>query len=297
MPKISGMPNSTPEALAEDAHGRFNPLGLGQLSENLRQALEAQPKVALADLQTFEGAGLYALYYRGTLPIYTPLLHTNVPLYVGKAEAGNSSYGDTPNERKPKLYRRIDKHRTSIKESDNLSVGDFDVRYLLLDDVWIVLGERALLRAYSPVLWNTLLTGFGSNPAGGARTNPRSYWDTMHPGRPRAANYLCNRTLTRQEIDARVKEGIEVSLMMPGADRDRALAVLRRRKYRAIWSLPGKKDDDKRFVVYRPDAFMEENAAFGVSVESAEWREAHTSVSVAAEPSELEEADDDQDGG
>ncbi|WP_196462459.1 Eco29kI family restriction endonuclease [Streptomyces spinoverrucosus] len=269
------------------------------MSEDLRRALEARPKVGLADLRSFQGAGLYALYYRGAFPIYAPLRGTNVPLYVGKAEAGNSSYGDPPNERLPKLYKRIDKHRASIKEADNLSVADFDVRYLLLDDVWIVLGERALLRAYSPVLWNTLLTGFGSNPAGRARTNPRSYWDTMHPGRPRAANYLCNRTLTRHEVNVRVEEGIDVSLMAPGADRDGALAALRKRKYRPIWSLPGKRDEGKRLVVYRPDAFAEENAAFGVSADSEEWREADTSISVAAEPdtNELEEGDGDQDDG
>ncbi|GAA1525618.1 hypothetical protein GCM10009730_37660 [Streptomyces albidochromogenes] len=274
---------SSPHQFAGDAHGRFNPLGLGQLSENLRGALENQPKVALADLRSFNGAGLYALYYRGDLPLYAHLRGTQVPLYVGKAEAGNSNYGDPPSERKPKLHKRIEKHRTSIDEADNLSVTDFDVRYLLLDDVWIVLGERALLRAYSPVLWNTLLTGFGANPAGSARTNPKSYWDTMHPGRPRSARYLCNRTLTRQEIQNRVKEGIAVSLMPAGRDRDRALAALRNRKYKVIWSLPTKRDTDDRPVVYRPDAFIEENAAFGVSIDPGDWREAHTSVSAAAE--------------
>lgn len=143
---------SSSDASSGDRYGRFNPLGLAQMSENLRSALEAQPRVALAGLQPFTGAGLYALYYRGNLPIYQDLSETLVPLYVGKAEAGNSSYGDSPNERKPKLYKRIDKHRASISEANNLSVEDFDVRYILLDDVWIVLGERALLRAYSPVL-------------------------------------------------------------------------------------------------------------------------------------------------
>ncbi|MFG2182102.1 Eco29kI family restriction endonuclease [Streptomyces abikoensis] len=279
------------DASSRDPYDRFNPLGLAQLSENLRSALEAQPKVALAGLQPFTGAGLYALYYRGELPIYQDLRDTNVPLYVGKAEAGNSSYGDPPNEQKPKLYKRIDKHRTSISEANNLSIDDFDVRYVLLDDVWIVLGERALLRAYSPVLWNTLLTGFGSNPAGGARTNPRSFWDTLHPGRPRANNYLCNRLLTRHEIETRVKEGIPVSLMDPGASRDQALAQLRGRKYQPVWSLPSKKDKDRRPIVYRPDAFIGENAAFGVLPEADTWRAAQASGE-AGEEAIIDEVED-----
>ncbi|MFD4540427.1 Eco29kI family restriction endonuclease [Streptomyces bauhiniae] len=285
------MPSLSTGAPSGDPHNRFNPLGLSQLSENLRGAMEARPKVALAGLSQFAGAGLYALYYRGGLPIYQDLHNTDIPLYVGKAEAGNSSYGDPPDEQKPKLYKRIDKHRTSIDEATNLSAEDFDVRYLPLDDVWIVLGERALLRAYSPVLWNTLLTGFGANPAGGARTNPRSFWDTLHPGRPRAAKYWCNRLLTRYEVEARVREGIAVSLMPPGAERDQALTQLRSRRYQRVWSLPPRKDKNRRPIVYRPDAFREENTAFQVFVEPGAWRATPTPEDGTAEAM-AEEIDD-----
>ncbi|QFZ74289.1 Eco29kI family restriction endonuclease [Streptomyces fagopyri] len=290
------MPTSSPAATSGPSHGRFNPLGLAHLSQNLRGALEDRPKVSLTGLQPFAGAGLYALYYRGDLPIYQRLSETDVPLYVGKAEAGNSSYGDPPNEQKPKLYDRIDKHRTSISEAQNLSASDFDVRYVVLDDVWIVLGERALLRSYSPVLWNTLLTGFGSNTPGRARTNPRSFWDTLHPGRPRAANNLCNRLLTRDEVETRVQEGISVSLMTFGPARDEALASLRRRKYQSVWSLPRKTDKDKRIVVHRPAAFLEENTAFGIHVEPDAWRATDTLAGVVGE-SIIDEADAGDDEG
>lgn len=128
---------------------------------------------------------------------------------------------------------------------------------------------------------------------GEARTNPRSFWDTLHPGRPRAANYLCNRLLTRNEIELRVNEGITVSLMAPGTDRDQALAQLRGRRYQAIWSLPTKKEKDKRPIVYRPDAFIEENTAFDVSAESETWRAAQTTSVVTG--SDIEDFDDEDD--
>ena len=253
---------------------KFDPLRLDILSQNLKHALDQCSRTVFPPTDRFAGAGLYALYYKGHLPFYEDLRNTDTPIYVGKAEAGNSSYGDPSNEHKPKLYDRIAKHAHSIQEvtsaGGNLNVNDFDVRYLLLDDVWIVLGERALLRAYAPVLWNTLMPGFGANPPGSARQNARSIWDTIHPGRPRAGG-ICNRRFTRSEMEYRIKNGIDISLMSEGPDRDRALGSLRAQRAQMIWSPPRSGENDKRLRVFRVDVFMSENLAIQSSIAPNTW--------------------------
>jgi hypothetical protein len=285
LPFVSDMSTGPEESMANRT---FNPLGLDMLSQNLQSALNSRPRFPLADLPKFVGAGLYALYYIGDLPLYEGLRNRNIPIYVGKAEAGNSSYGDAPDDTKPKLYERIvDKHAASIGETStssgaNLRVEDFEVRYLLLDDVWIVLGERALLRAYSPVIWNTLMPGFGANPPGTARRNARSVWDTIHPGRPRAGR-ICNRRYTRSEMEKRVKRGIGISLMDAGVDREAALKALRDSRADMIWSPPRKGERDRRLKVFRAGAFIQENEGIGSEIDAAEWVDTHGDVS-AAEP-------------
>ncbi|MFB4269623.1 Eco29kI family restriction endonuclease [Nonomuraea sp. GTA35] len=281
--------------LAHVVRGKFDPLSLDQLSRNLREAVDDCSRVPLESLAEFPGAGLYALYYTGDHPIYAELRNKDVPVYVGKAEAGNSSYGDPPDEAKPALFDRIaGKHRMSISEASephgNLSVADFDVRVLPLDDVWIVLGERALLRAYAPVLWNTLMPGFGANPAGSARTNARSIWDSIHPGRPRAANLWCNRRFTRAEMEERIRAGISIVLRdEDDPERESRLRRLRGLRANMIWSPAKKGAADRRSRVYRVDDFLAENAAFGRRIDDGDWVAAADLSEAQPDPEEVAE--------
>lgn len=265
-----------PDAMSSEGE-KFDPLRLDIISENLRQALGERRRVPFPPSERFSGAGLYALYYKGPLPIYATLRDGDIPVYVGKAEAGNSSYGDPPDEGRPKLYDRIAKHARSIQEvtdsGGDIRVADFEVRYLLLDDIWIVLGERALLRTYAPVLWNTLMPGFGANPPGTARQNARSIWDTIHLGRPRAGE-VCNRRFTRSEMEDRIRRGINISFMDEGTRRQAALADLRAERVQMIWSPPRKRARDPRLRVFRVDAFERENAAIGSSITPEVWFDA-----------------------
>jgi hypothetical protein len=268
-PDVGSAPDITGE--------KFDPLRLDILSQNLREAVDQRPRIAFPPPERFSGAGLYALYYTGSLKLYAGLRDMDIPIYVGKAEAGNSSYGDPLNEDRPKLYERIAKHARGVQEVDrnggNLEVSDFEVRYLLLDDVWIVLGERALLRAYAPVLWNTLMPGFGANPPGTARQNGRSIWDTIHPGRPRAGDF-CNRRFTRSEMERRIRRGIEISRMADGPDRDAALRDLRSAQARMIWSPPDRRASDQRFRVFRVGAFVSENQPINSPITPDQWYDA-----------------------
>ncbi|MFF5608982.1 Eco29kI family restriction endonuclease [Streptomyces cellulosae] len=247
----------------------FNPLDIDLLSRNLREEMDGRPRVSLDSVKPFPGAGLYALYYTGDLKIYERLRDADVPIYVGRAQAGSSSYGEPPNESEPKLYKRIANHRKSINEAENLSASDFDVRYLILDDVWVILGERALLRTYRPVLWNSLMTGFGSNHPGGGRKNGRSVWDSIHPGRKRAAALLCNRRYSRPEMDQLIADAIDISFQEEGDQRELALTELRNRPVKTIWRQPDEGGDP--ILVFREDAFVEGNGRFGVDISGIEW--------------------------
>ncbi len=64
-----------------------------------------------------------------------------------------------------------------------MDLGDFFVRHLVVDDIWIPLGENMLIETFKPV-WNQVIDGFGNNTPGARRiTQHRSPWDVLHPGR------------------------------------------------------------------------------------------------------------------
>ncbi|EHR48750.1 Eco29kI restriction endonuclease [Saccharomonospora marina XMU15] len=253
---------------------RFNPLDPAAIGAILRERLEQEESHDFPP-DPFRGAGLYALYYVGDgIPEYQPLANEfrqgrHIPVYVGKAESGNSSYGFEPDYNATNLSDRIAKHADSVAEVErfngggNLRLVDFRVKFLSIDDAWIVLGERALLRAYRPVLWNSIVNGFGSNPPGTARKNARSVWDTMHPGRERAGQ-LPNRRLTLAEIRDRVAEGVEISLIRKDDVRDKRIAAMKRTK--VIWSPPSGKSTDKRIHVADERRFLAEIERLGLSV-------------------------------
>lgn len=172
----------------------FNPLDKKNLGESVAQALLDQPPVRLSEVQKFRGAGVYAIYYSGKFPAYKPLAEANAggrlatPIYVGKAvPAGARKGGDLEADPKFALYDRLQDHAKSIEQAANLEVGDFCCRYLVVDDIWIPLGEALLIARFSP-LWNKVIDGFGNHdPGKGRHEGLRPRWDVLHPGRPWAA--------------------------------------------------------------------------------------------------------------
>lgn len=172
----------------------FNPLDKKNLGESVAQALLEQPPVRLPDVQKFRGAGVYVIYYSGKFSAYKPLAEANAgerpatPIYVGKAvPAGARKGGDLEADPKFALYDRLQDHAKSIEQAVNLAVGDFCCRYLVVDDIWIPLGEALLIARFSP-LWNKVIDGFGNHdPGKGRHEGLRPRWDVLHPGRPWAA--------------------------------------------------------------------------------------------------------------
>lgn len=173
-------------------HVPYNPLDKHHLGDSVVRALLACPVVALPPPESFVGAGIYALYYRGDFPAYRHLAGQNragrwlLPLYVGKAvppgaRKGGYGLGESPGD---VLHRRLREHATSLQQATNLALADFACRYLVVDDIWIPLGESLLITMFTP-LWNQRLDGFGNHDPGKGRYNQqRSAWDEVHPGRP-----------------------------------------------------------------------------------------------------------------
>ena len=84
----------------------------------------------------------------------------------------------------PVLFNRLREHADSIREAENLDLVDFRVRYLVVDDIWIPLGEAIMIEKFTPV-WNRVIDGFGNHdPGKGRYLQQRSPWDVLHPGRP-----------------------------------------------------------------------------------------------------------------
>lgn len=191
----------------------YNPLEKTNLGESVTKALLERPVEPLPSLNSFTGAGIYAIYYAGPLSAYRELAKNNrndrwaAPIYVGKAvppgaRKGGYGLGETPGE---VLFRRLREHAESIEQVENLELADFRCRYLIVDDIWIPLGESLLITMFSP-LWNQHLDGFGNHDPGKGRYNQqRSPWDTVHPGRSWAEKLQPNSRTAEQITKDAVK--------------------------------------------------------------------------------------------
>jgi hypothetical protein len=197
----------------------YNPLEKTHLGGSVTKALLDRPVMPLPPSETFAGAGIYAIYYMGQFPAYRLIARKNrdsrwaAPIYVGKAvppgaRKGGYGLGEEPGE---VLFRRLREHAESIEQAENLDLADFKCRYLIVDDIWIPLGESLLITMFSP-LWNQQIDGFGNHDPGRGRYNQqRSSWDTVHPGRPWVAKLQRN---TRSSED--ILRSAEKFLRTPG---------------------------------------------------------------------------------
>ena len=182
------------------------------LGVSVADAMLDRKPVSLPLAESFVGAGIYAIYYVGKLALYEPIAERNRrkrfawPIYVGKAVPAGSRQGGVGLGADPGtvLYGRIQEHARSIEQAENLQVEDFHCRYLVVEDIWIPLGESLLIAKFSPV-WNKCLDGFGNNnPGSGRYKQQRSPWDVLHPGREWAMKCAENRK-SKEEWTASVK--------------------------------------------------------------------------------------------
>lgn len=169
----------------------YNPLHKQNLGISVAEAMLAQPIHPLPPKEPFKGAGIYALYYTGPYSPYEPISSQNregkyaLPIYVGKAVPKGARTGGVGFDSAvgTALFGRITQHANSIKGVSNLELSDFACRYLVVDDIWIPLGESLLIEMFSPI-WNKVIAGFGNNDPGRHRYGGQpSLWDVLHPGR------------------------------------------------------------------------------------------------------------------
>ncbi|MGC4154458.1 MAG: Eco29kI family restriction endonuclease [Propionicimonas sp.] len=176
----------------------FNPLAMTSLAESIVQRLMRTSPVPLGGIPRFNGAGMYAIYYTGDFPTYRIVRDRNLdgawalPIYVGKAvpKGGRQGVevGVDPNN--TALWSRLKEHARSVDAATNLHLADFHARWLITDDIWIALGESALLRDTRPV-WNAMVDGFGNHdPGQGRHRGMVPQWDALHPGRAWAARLV-----------------------------------------------------------------------------------------------------------
>ncbi len=171
----------------------YNPLQKKNLAESIVRAILDQEPQPMSLTDDLGGAGVYIIYYTGGSALYEPVAKKNVegryeqPIYIGKAiPKGGRKGGFTDDDSAmhgKALRDRIGQHHASIDEAENLKIGDFSFRALVVDEIFIPLGENMLIEQFRPV-WNLVIDGFGNKDPGKRRKDQyRSAWDVLHPGR------------------------------------------------------------------------------------------------------------------
>lgn len=183
----------------------FNPLDKKNLGASVAEAMLEQAPIPLGEIKSFVGVGIYAIYYVGSFDAYAPLAERNrggafrAPIYVGKAvPAGARKGGGVGANGSRALYLRLREHADSIASVGNLSLDDFHCRFLVVDDIWIPLGESLLIAKFAPV-WNAVIDGFGNHdPGSGRYKGLKPKWDVLHPGRSWADKCAVRKESTEQ---------------------------------------------------------------------------------------------------
>ncbi len=146
----------------------------------------AQQRKPLAKIERFYGSGVYARYYNGDFPAYVGIANREHPIYVGKADPTNPA-SKTAFEQGDKLASRLTEHKKNIaKATTTLNLPDFEFRVIVVQTGWQTAAEDYLINLFKPI-WNSevaICYGFGKHgddPK--TRSNNRSPWDTLHPGR------------------------------------------------------------------------------------------------------------------
>jgi hypothetical protein len=190
----------------------FNPLDMENLAVSIANALLTTEPTPMSELTAFNGAGVYAIYYLGPPNFYAKLTtatvdESAVPIYVGKAvpKGGRKGVAVEHGTKSKALSARLGEHARSITQATDFDITDFSCRWLVVEPIWIPLGESVLIARFAPV-WNVIVDGFGNHDPGSGRINGvRSRWDTLHPGRPWAPKFPA-RAETAEEIAAEVVE-------------------------------------------------------------------------------------------
>lgn len=128
------------------------------------------------------------------------------------AKGAKATYVGKPVPKGSRKSGLVKHHADSIQAATNLNLKDFHFRYLVVDDIWIPLGETYMIEKFQPV-WNMKVDGFGNKTPGERRkTQYTSLWDTVHPGR----SYVTHLNLPpNPKTAAQILKEMEEYLEMP----------------------------------------------------------------------------------
>lgn len=199
-------------------------------------ALLAQDRVPLDRIARTYGSGVYAIYYIGDHPAYRLISQSETPIYVGKANPKQPD-ARTSREQGPQLFVRLYDHRRMIKtvsayavEHDlpnALRIEDFECRRLVCATNAQLVAENHLINIFKPIWNNETSICWGISKHGDAaetRSNKRSPWDVMHPGRKWAMNEILEDKLSTETIVERIDAHLEVK--KPYRKRERVVREL-----------------------------------------------------------------------
>jgi hypothetical protein len=164
----------------------FDPANPNIVGRIIGIALVAQDRKQLSKVDRFYGSGVYAIYYRGEFSPYKAIANKEHPIYVGKADPADAA-SKSAVEQGDRLSNRLNDHRKNIsKAAGTLRIEDFEYRALVVQTGWQGAAEDYLIDLFKPI-WNSEISicyGFGKHGDDpGTRSNLRSPWDTLHPGR------------------------------------------------------------------------------------------------------------------
>lgn len=171
-----------------------------------------RPRIKMADLENgaFYGSGVYAIYYMGNFePAYEKLKGTETPIYVGKADP-KDPYAETAYAQGMSLHTRLKEHLKSLNKA-NLDISAFEFRYATIQSGLQASVEEYLIRLFLPIWNKEIKICFGLGKHGDSaktRTNKRSPWDTMHPGREWAKDTLEDQN-SRYIVEEKIREHLK----------------------------------------------------------------------------------------
>jgi len=170
-------PVSLPEAF-------FDPSEPSLIGHFVALALVSQKKHYLSEITPFYGSGVYALYYERDAPVYSNISKTETPIYVGKVDPPTGATSII--QQKTKIFDRLREHRRNIDIVTGIELSDFRYRALAVQSGYQTAAESHLIGVFKPI-WNNetkILYGIGKHgDSADTRSNNRSPWDTIHPGR------------------------------------------------------------------------------------------------------------------
>jgi hypothetical protein len=202
----------------------FNPANPRTVGLFVSIALLAQERQPLGGVPRSYGSGVYAIYYNGDFSAYRPLIGTEHPIYVGKADPATAD-AKTAKEQDQRLSRRLREHAKAIARAENLRIDDFTCRQLVVASGLQTAAEIYLIDLFKPIWNKEIKIAFGIGKHGDSpttRANLRSPWDTLHYGRNWAHRDLAMRDQA-SEVDIIAKIARHFSSYPPFKNIDQVL--------------------------------------------------------------------------